>query len=355
MMREMLATPGLPTARDLEGMDFLHTADLLKTAGFPDTEASAELEQQFAALQAQAQAQAYAQASGILDLEPAAGLFTAIEKLHAIRKICKPLPALPTPGAQTRGAVIAIEGEDRDTVTQLVEGLAENLKHTGERVDIQIITEADDLELSDSTNHPDRHILTSQLLLSLSKWHRISSSVRSIVLKTPPTFQPESSTTATPAGPSESPPTLSPNSSTNFPNPGLLPSAPSPSASSTANDPSSANKVPIVLFNRYILTRSDLLSRLPLASEGDNITPLQHWQWLASLWRGCVGADMTIVIKIVEGTGATVGRQEEVETRDDARILVVKKVAGRQWSEKTIRRLGFEVSECVRTLQGFME
>jgi len=32
----------------------------------------------------------------------------------------------------------------------------------------------------------------------------------------------------------------------------------------------------------------------------DAYSPVAHWQWLATLWRGCAGPDVTVVIK---GTG----------------------------------------------------
>ena len=118
----------------------------------------------------------------------------------------------------------------------------------------------------------------------------------------------------------------------------------------------------------------------------DNYSPHSHWQWLASLYRGCVSADVTVVVEdihdsAVAGAGAhraissggnngngnnprssvsvsggeAQGLQEGVEVRlQDARAIVVRfglegmALAGEGW-EKAKRRVGFEVEEFLRT------
>ncbi|KAI9877733.1 MAG: hypothetical protein M1823_007059, partial [Watsoniomyces obsoletus] len=41
----------------------------------------------------------------------------------------------------------------------------------------------------------------------------------------------------------------------------------------------------------------------------DSYSPLAHWQWLATLWRGCIGPDVSVVIKstAVSGDGIAQG------------------------------------------------
>ena len=53
--------------------------------------------------------------------------------------------------------------------------------------------------------------------------------------------------------------------------------------------------IPIAIIPGYQLTTADFAATaLPIT---DSYSPLNHWQWLASLWRGCVGPDLTVAIR----------------------------------------------------------
>lgn len=103
-----------------------------------------------------------------------------------------------------------------------------------------------------------------------------------------------------------------PTPSTAGPATPLTPSAPSHGAS---NQPPSSpglvseTPIPIALVPHYQLTTVDSAAiTLPI---NDSYSPLAHWQWLATLWRGCVGPDVSIVIKgpagsIAEGASGAV-------------------------------------------------
>ena len=59
--------------------------------------------------------------------------------------------------------------------------------------------------------------------------------------------------------------------------------------------PLSASPIPIALVPHYQLTTVDTAAiTLPI---NDSYSPLAHWQWLATLWRGCIGPDVSVVIK----------------------------------------------------------
>jgi hypothetical protein len=59
--------------------------------------------------------------------------------------------------------------------------------------------------------------------------------------------------------------------------------------------PASATPIPIALVPHYQLTTVDTAAiALPIS---DSYSPLAHWQWLAFLWRGCIGPDVSVVIK----------------------------------------------------------
>ena len=78
------------------------------------------------------------------------------------------------------------------------------------------------------------------------------------------------------------------------------PQTPLPPDNQKETPPQAANTntsdlIPIALVPHYQLTTVDTCSiALPIT---DNYDPLTHWRWHATLWRGCVGPDISIVIK----------------------------------------------------------
>ena len=69
-----------------------------------------------------------------------------------------------------------------------------------------------------------------------------------------------------------------------------------PTTNSTPQDHNHRQRpFPIALLPRYQLSTVDTASlAMPIT---DSYLPIDHWQWAAALWRGCVGADVTIVIQ----------------------------------------------------------
>ncbi|KAK5949961.1 slightly ste11-like protein [Knufia fluminis] len=66
-------------------------------------------------------------------------------------------------------------------------------------------------------------------------------------------------------------------------------------ASPSASNIDTSNLIPIAIVPHYQLTTVDTCSiALPIT---DNYDPLTHWRWHATLWRGCVGPDVSVVIK----------------------------------------------------------
>ncbi|KAF2141237.1 uncharacterized protein K452DRAFT_298636 [Aplosporella prunicola CBS 121167] len=148
---------------------------------------------------------------------------------------------------------------------------------------------------------------------------------------------------------------------------------------------------PVLILPTYNLAAADAwASRVPIA---DNYSPADHWQWIATLWRGIVGPDVVVYVRDIGGSGSgaasaggsaagsavggTGGAGDEgagggkgvgmglggmglggvgtgpgraVEVREDGatKCLVVKRGVGREVEEAALRRLGFEVGELVR-------
>ena len=272
-----------------------------------------------------------------------------LNKLQAIAKICRPLPAPEVnPGASPRGAIIAIEGDDAAAVKSLCDSLADTLK--GELV--EIIEGKDEVEetLSLEERNPksgghvirpdnmqdfsgaeftfsddylgEEGVKTAKYLKYVADWRLYSNKMRRKVLPTRPHSD-------------------NPGAHDSQP---LAVTNPATTNQQVSTSSQASGKLPILLLNRYILSRTDSAAA-SLPQEG--LTPLQHWQWAASIWKGCVGADMTILVKTDGPTGG-----DGVEVKDPGKVLVARKDVGKEWDGGRVRRLGFEVNECVRSLMG---
>ncbi|KAI0384906.1 hypothetical protein F5Y04DRAFT_269315 [Hypomontagnella monticulosa] len=109
-----------------------------------------------------------------------------------------------------------------------------------------------------------------------------------------------------------------------------------------------APRLPVaVVADGYSLTVSDRYAAL--LHVNDAYRADDHWQWVATLWRGIVGADLTIYVK----------KSAEAETQGNNCVefaspgVMVLRVAesggGKGVDEKLERRLGFEIMEWVRS------
>ncbi|KAI5799989.1 hypothetical protein EDC01DRAFT_612700 [Geopyxis carbonaria] len=230
-----------------------------------------------------------------------------LKKIYAIKKICPPLssPTIPpfhTP-AITRMPVIIVEGDDVDVVASLYRSIFQEIEKSepvygiDEPDDLTILSEAY-LEGLLSSTGLDRDKDTddtdaARYLNHVASWRRRSMEIRRIIT-------------------AESEPRL-------------------------------------VLINRYILSRSDAAA-LRLSTDG--LSPLEHWQWCATVWRSCIGADMTIYVQTLS-ENTNLG-DDAIESKDEGKVLFVRKASGStDWDSKVIRRLSFEVGEIVRNLKGF--
>lgn len=128
--------------------------------------------------------------------------------------------------------------------------------------------------------------------------------------------------------------------------------------------------IPVAIIPRYQLSHADAFAcSIPIA---DAYSPADHWQWMASLWRGVVGPDLTIVVRggavdMPTGAGGGGGRDggvgaggksargvgPSVEVRlEDARAILLRVGDDGEVGEGGLRRVGFEVGEWVRGRSG---
>jgi HMG box factor len=335
-----------------------------------------------------------------------------LTKLKFLEQVSHPLsaPSPSSPPFETRGAILAIEGLNPDSIWNLTNSLAELLEKDS-KFAVRIFGGPDPYEflrnhrnsstVTTPANHNTEPITVETFLAVIAQWHRISKEMTDYITTKPRLIKfnttgleragdhPMSDVQRTPDS-AVSPRTMSKAADLSLQSPmpphlasGIIappertsprrtpptppPPAPIPVVEATTSPPPppphasnpNSNPIPIALIPHYQLTTVDSgAMALPIL---DAYSPHSHWQWLASLYRGCIGADVTVVVEDVhDGGRGNLGEkevmQEGVEVRlQDARAIVVRlglgdtqgECLGEGW-EKAKRRVGFEVEEFLR-------
>ncbi|KXL43134.1 hypothetical protein M433DRAFT_162477 [Acidomyces richmondensis BFW] len=117
-----------------------------------------------------------------------------------------------------------------------------------------------------------------------------------------------------------------------------------------ANASMADNRKPVTIVSNFSLHASNVFAcRIPIGPR-DLYSPSDHWQWMATQWRGVIGPDLTIFIRdaITEEAG-----RSTVEMSTEGNLFVIKRT--RNESDKVLelepsllRRLSFEVTEWAR-------
>lgn len=127
---------------------------------------------------------------------------------------------------------------------------------------------------------------------------------------------------------------------------------------SNSNNINNAKLIPVALIPGYRLTITDRFGyTIPIQ---DQYIPIDHWHWMATLWRGVVGPDLVVLVRehsagpvvVTTGSGENESSIKFHGTSSPVEFvapgLMVVWVNGGRVDEKTERRLGFEVLEWVR-------
>jgi hypothetical protein len=276
-----------------------------------------------------------------------------------LKQISPPLavPGPTSPAQEIRGAVIAVEGYDKNLLKEVgvfieetlrgdegcavrtwgIESESENEKKKEKEKEVRgkntemvdagnIPTTASSAKAITNTDHDGEKNPFVDYLSIISNMHRKSKEIVNFI--------------------------------TTIPSP-LIPSPATSPVSQPQQNPQNL-KTPIALLpNGFSLSTSDTFSfQIPI---NDSYAPIDHWQWMATLWRGIIGPDLTIIVEREETrheTRGSIGREEtrytgggnSVEVRGEVRGLIVVRVVHGEGGldEKTKRRLGFEVLEWVR-------
>ena len=269
----------------------------------------------------------------------------AINKIRVLAKI-----APPADNAERRGVVIAVEAQDAKVVQQVTDSLHDTLAEAG-RVHIFRLLEAKSglgEKEDDETNY-------SEYLCQVQSGHQLSGVLRDFINGVPsPTSE-----AAERAHRYSSP--VSPKT---VPVPKTRSSQRAANEAAEADWKKSGKGIPIAILPRYQLSLSDTYAcSVPI---NDAYSPADHWQWMATLWRGNVGPDLTIAVRPAapetptssdmgkgggkNGRTGTAGTVPSVEVRiDDARAILVRIGEDGEVAEGSLRRVGFEVGEWVRS------
>lgn len=272
-------------------------------------------------------------------------------KLKVLEKISPPLaPPDGTPQFETRGPVIAIEGPNPALVRQVGAIIERALAASGECVVRSWSSAAQTPPPSSSGSGMDRGVLKfSGYLQTIQEWHGRSEEIVRYI-----TTAPEAERRSSDVSMSEG--DMGKKSSVSDQGDASSSTSEAVSNASTTPIPSRSQRkgsshLPVALLtDGFSLTLSDRFAcRVPI---GDSYAPVDHWQWMATLWRGIVGPDLVVYVRSPEEEEMRDGRLQAVELKGVG-IMMVRVVNPGQGEmvvgEKVERRLGFEVVEWVRS------
>lgn len=227
-------------------------------------------------------------------------------KIKVLGRITPPLkdPGPTSPAVQVRGGIVAVEGDDMAAVKELTEWLEDYLNKEKEYSP----------RIADPPKGPEegkKEVTFEDYLDLIKEWHGKSQEMIKYITTPVTTSDSDSDRGNKPA-------------------------------SSTAE----AQTKPVIILPTYQLRASDgYTSRIPIQ---DAYSPTDHWQWMATLWRGTIGPDLTIYIAGTEEKERSPGKL--VELNEEVRLLTVRKDKGSKFDEAALRRVGFEVGEWIRSV-----
>lgn len=266
-----------------------------------------------------------------------------INKIKVLARISPPATAnLTTSEYGGRGALVAVEGRDSESVESMMRYLEMLLSKSG-GYEVRVFKgPTGSLAQADLKSEDRLRDATVQYFDTISAWHKISDEITSFINGCRETTA-SSKHPVEGFVPSSSPKLITPQSA------GMPVHTDSPERSFQIPE---ATRPPfrIALVPRYQLTTADTHAcATPIK---DSYAPIDHWQWMASLWRGCIGPDITVYVRDCEKEEANkFGEGHPVENRlQDARTLVVRRPVNSELGieEKALRRVGFEVEEFLR-------
>jgi len=261
-----------------------------------------------------------------------------INKIRVLSKISPPLqpPGPTSPAPDIRGAVVAVEGMDKFLLAEIGDFILEYLMKdpsfaiktwsasaTSKRPSTSQLTDTEMTDSAGSTlnarvEYEEKDPFVEYLSI-ITDWHSKSREMAKFVTSAPIPYSSDHEVSS-----SSPPPVNQPNAF------------------------QSSRTLPIALIqNGFSLTASDTFAvRIPI---NDSYAPIDHWQWMATLWRGIIGPDLTVYV--TRAGREEIGKWGGVDVRPDCAAIIVRIQDSGKMDEKTARRLGFEVVEFVRNIE----
>lgn len=269
-----------------------------------------------------------------------------LNKIKVLAKISPPLTPSFRDATSPRGLVVAVDGQDAGSVKSMVDYLHSSLSREG-KYTVRIF-EGPEVQSQRPSKPEEMGSYMTEYFDLISRWHRISGEIVDFIKGTNEWSEARSELDSRSG---VSPKTIIPKTANLTINSPILQSSDGGSEFSASPRSSSGtpapNSIPIALVPRYQLTTADSYAcSIPL---GDEYAPLDHWQWMATLWRACVGPDITVYIRECERDELTrYGGGNPVEVRlNDARTVIVRRPLDShgELEEKAMKRVGFEVED----------
>ncbi|KAL4872964.1 hypothetical protein BDV12DRAFT_192899 [Aspergillus spectabilis] len=272
-----------------------------------------------------------------------------LNKIKLLAKISPQLPGSFREGdSRRRGPVIAVDGQDAASVKAMTEFLSHQLEKEGKfRPRIFEGPEIRQQTRESSTEPEEMGDKQVEYFNRISKWHQVSEDIKSFVKSEPSRQSSEPGSGNDEEGsPGVSPRTIVPKTAE------MRISSPPPSsengseAALTPMETSTAGTLPVAIVPRYQLTTADAYACMVPIDDSYNVP--DHWQWMASLWRGAVGPDITIYVREcdVNEMRQVGGNPVEIRLRDSKTIIVRRPAKSpKELEEKTLKRVGFEIED----------
>lgn len=222
---------------------------------------------------------------------------------------------------ETRGAIVAIEGDDLAAVNELSKWLKEYLIKQKEY-------EPRIADPPKTPNDDDKEVTFEEYLDLIKEWHGKSKEMIKFI--------------TTPISPALS--AQDAHMSDKDSEKGTV------ARKDSVTPPDSALNVsakPVIILPTFQLQASiAYASRIPIQ---DAYSATDHWQWMATLWRGTVGPDLTLYVKTYDAKEGQTGAKPDMD--DGVRCLTVFKEKEGKFADADLRRVGFEVSEWIQGLK----
>ncbi|KAL2821935.1 hypothetical protein BJX63DRAFT_427298 [Aspergillus granulosus] len=271
-----------------------------------------------------------------------------LNKIKVLAKIAPPLPFTFREGdTRRRGPVIAVDGQDATLVKIVTEYLSHALKKEGKFYTRIFEGPTSQPHREGSAELEGMNGSTVEYIKLISSWHHISDEVKCFVKSEAPHLSSDPAAGISQNGsPGVSPRTTTPNTADMQINSPPASSETGSEATASSGETTGAGPLPVALIPQYQLTTADAYACIvPI---GDVFGPLDHWQWMASLWRANVGPDITVYVRECDAQEMLQVGGNPVEIRlQDSRTVIIRRLAGgpKELEEKLLRRVGFEIED----------